>query len=56
MIALYHTLPYISVFQTYINACTLHKKRSFPRKISSVDVTISVVSCGLVKFTEEILK
>ena len=34
---------------------TLHEKWSFPWKISSVNVTKSAVSWGLVTFTEEIL-
>ena len=33
----------------------MHKKRSFPLRISSVNVTKFAVSCGFVTFTEEIL-
>ena len=33
----------------------LHKKRSFPLRISSVNVTKSAVSCGFGHITEEIL-
>ena len=38
-----------------ISDASLHKKWSFPLRISSVNVTKSAVSCGFGPFTEEIL-
>ena len=40
--------------ETYVRRLPLHKKLSFPQRISSVNVTKSAVA-DLVKFTEEIL-
>ena len=48
---------YLVKFLFYLlqSLLTLHKKRSFPFRISSVNVTKSAVSCGLFTFTEEVL-
>ena len=47
--------PWCATARLVVACLTLHKKWSFTLRISSVNVTKSAVSCGLVSFTEKIL-